>query len=310
MKHVIIINPIAGVNNKIKTIAKIVEESFKGLDYEVYYTKSIGDAKYFVRDYLQHYKPEDPNDDKVRFYACGGDGTLNEVANGTIGFKNAEFTCYPIGSGNDFVKYFGKISDFLNFKSLINGTVKCVDALKLNGRYVCNIFNIGLDAKVAHLQKKYKKLPLVSGKGAYNLGVVGAILSKINYKYKIKLDGEEVYNDKVALCAICNGICYGGGYYCAPVAKVDDNLLDLCFIKKVGRITIAKLIKIYKAGKHLEDEKIKPYVFYKTGKVVEIETEKPLYYSVDGEMGRTDKIVIEIIPDCMNFVVPNLTNNF
>ena len=44
--------------------------------------------------------------EEYRIYACGGDGTLNEVASGAAGFPNGTITAYPGGSGNDFVKIF------------------------------------------------------------------------------------------------------------------------------------------------------------------------------------------------------------
>ena len=115
MKHIIIINPKAGVNNEPAKIKENVEKNFVGLEYEIYFTKGPKDATNFVRNYLSN------NNDEVRFYSCGGDGTLNEIANGMIGFDNAQLACYPIGSGNDFIKYFGKVESFLDFQALING---------------------------------------------------------------------------------------------------------------------------------------------------------------------------------------------
>ena len=47
------------------------------------------------------------NEEDTVFVACGGDGTLNAIVNGAIGFNNALVTCYPCGSGNDFVKIYG-----------------------------------------------------------------------------------------------------------------------------------------------------------------------------------------------------------
>lgn len=300
MKHVIIINPIAGVSNNIEDLKKIVEDNFKELDYQIYFTNGVKDATRFVKEYLNKLDPSE----KVRFYSCGGDGTLNEVANGMIGHSNASLACYPIGSGNDFIKYFGKVEDFLDFKGLINGEVHVTDILKFNERYVVNIFNVGLDANVVVLQRKFKKMPLISGKGAYNLGVVASLLRKISHKYKVTIDGEEIYSGKVTLCAICNAKCYGGGYYCAPKAEVDDGLVDVCLVKKVSRLTFAKLVKDYKAGRHLDNPKFKPYILYKQGKVVELEIEKPLNYSIDGETDKANKIRIEVIPKALNFVVP------
>lgn len=300
MKHIIIINPKAGVNNEPAKIKENVEKNFVGLEYEIYFTKGPKDATNFVRNYLSN------NNDEVRFYSCGGDGTLNEIANGMIGFDNAQLACYPIGSGNDFIKYFGKVESFLDFQALINGDVVVTDILKFNERYVVNIFNVGLDANVVVFQRKFKKLPLISGKGAYNLGVVASLLRKISHKCKVKVDGKELYNGKMTLCAICNAKCYGGGYYCAPKAVVDDGLVDICMVKKVSRFTFAKLVKDYKAGKHLDNPKFKPYVLYKQGRVVEMEIEKPLYYSIDGETGKSSSIKIEVVPKALRFVVPKI----
>lgn len=302
MKHVIIINPVAGVKNEVSKIKSTVDEAFVGLDYEIYVTTKEGDATRFVKEYLQNYH------EKVRFYACGGDGTLNEVANGIGINQNVELTAYPIGSGNDFLKMFGKIEDFLDFKALINGTEVITDLLKNDNKYCVNIFNIGLDANVAYHQKRLKKLPFVSGKQAYNLGVICALLQKLNHKYQIYVDDKLIYDGKVTLCAIANGICYGGGYYCAPIANPSDGLVDVCYVKKVSRIVFAKLVKVYKEGKHLVTKGLEKYIGYVQGKKVEIKIDKSLHYSLDGEIGKTDKLTIEVIPKALHFIIPKFDN--
>ncbi len=296
MKHVIIINPIAGVKNQISKIEAQVNEAFKGLDYEIYITKHSGDAHEYVLNY--------DKSEEVRFYACGGDGTLNEVATALVGIKNADVACYPIGSGNDFMKYFGKKEDFLNFDNLINGVSTEIDVIKYNNEYAINIFNIGFDASVVVAQRKIKKWPLMTGKSAYNIGVVACLLKKMNYKVKIKVDGQEVYSGKMLLAAVANAKCYGGGYYCAPKADVADGILNLCAIKKISRLKLATLIKVYKAGEHLDNPKLEKYVLYYTGKEFEFEIEKPLYYSKDGESGKSNVYKLNVVPKSVNFVVP------
>jgi diacylglycerol kinase family enzyme len=54
--------------------------------------------------------------------------------------------------------------------------------------------------------------------------------------------------------AFANGYCYGGGYYCAPEAKIDDGLIDVCLIKKVGKLKAAGFMKVYREGKHHSPE--------------------------------------------------------
>ena len=298
MKHVIIINPLAGVKNQISKIEKLVNESFIDLDYEIYITKHPKDAYNYVLNY--------DKTEYVRFYACGGDGTLNEVASAIVGENNADVACYPIGSGNDFMKYFGEKEDFLKFNNLINGNPTKIDVIKYNEEYSINIFNIGFDASVVVAQRKIKKFPLMTGKSAYNLGVVTCLLKKMNHKVKIKVDGEDVYSGKMLLCAIANAKCYGGGYYCAPKADVTDGILDICAIRKISRFKLATLIKYYKEGKHLDNPKLEKYVIYCKGKEFEIEIEKPLYYSKDGESGKSKLYKINVIPQSVNFVVPKI----
>ena len=101
MKHIFVINPAAGAVDALEEIKKKVNSEAKGYDYEFYETKAPHDATEYIKSYCASH-PE-----KVRFYACGGDGTLNEVVNGVVGFDNAEVGCIPSGSGNDFVKYYG-----------------------------------------------------------------------------------------------------------------------------------------------------------------------------------------------------------
>ena len=102
MRHVFIINPTAGKRNcttELMEMAKGLEERH-GLQVECILTKSPGHAAETVRALAA-------SGDSIRFYACGGDGTANEVANGVVGMENAAMTCIPVGTGNDFLKNFG-----------------------------------------------------------------------------------------------------------------------------------------------------------------------------------------------------------
>ena len=100
MRHLFIINPAAG---KRETTAKL-EQQLKTLSFphEVVYTEGAGDAKRIAAEAAALGEP-------VRIYACGGDGTLNEVVNGAAGHDHVAVTCVPKGTGNDFLKVFGGI---------------------------------------------------------------------------------------------------------------------------------------------------------------------------------------------------------
>lgn len=298
MKHIFIINPKAGKKDETEEITRKVKSLLKEDEYEIYTTKSPLDATSFVK------KRCEGTNEKLRFYACGGDGTLNEVANGAALKENVEITAYPSGSGNDFLKYFKDVNKFLDLEKLINGkTIEC-DLLSFNDKYILNIFNLGFDADVVIRMERYKHYPLVSGKVAYNLGVLVTVLKKTNNLLKVKIDGEEVFDGNAMLLTVSNAICYGGGYYCAPRAKIDDGLIDFCLVKKISKFTFAKMVNKYKKGLHLDDPKIQKVIVYKQGKVVEITGEKAFNYTRDGEVGSSNNIKIEMVHNALRFVIP------
>ena len=77
---------------------------------------------------------------ELRFYACGGDGTANEVANGILGFDNAAMTMVPVGTGNDLLKNFGDdLEKFRDVENLWDGPVFPMDVIEVNGRYALTI---------------------------------------------------------------------------------------------------------------------------------------------------------------------------
>ena len=115
MKHYFIINPAAGKENYYQTVKTVTDRVKETFDCALYQTSGRGDATAFIKQYCTEHPTE-----QVRFYACGGDGTLNEVVNGVVGFENASVGCYPCGSGNDFVKYYGGKRCFFDLDALLN----------------------------------------------------------------------------------------------------------------------------------------------------------------------------------------------
>ena len=115
MKHVFIINPAAGKQDSTVEVAAAIRAVCveRGLEYDILPTEYPKHAVELVKKKAVEYAGE-----AIRFYACGGDGTLNEVAAGAAGLANVSITHYPCGSGNDFIKLFGV--DCQSFKKLEN----------------------------------------------------------------------------------------------------------------------------------------------------------------------------------------------
>lgn len=301
MKHVFIINPKAGARDISEYLINTIKNIFSNRqeDYHIHITTGENDA----RDFAKIYCLDHPNEHK-RFYSCGGDGTLNEVLNGIVEFDNVSLTAYPCGSGNDFVKNFGEIEDFLNLENLIDGSPQKVDVIEFNGRFALNICNLGFDGEVAYNFNKFKRIRNIKGKIAYILAVVYSLFSKMSHKVQISTEDGVFYDGKILLAAIANGICYGGGFYCAPLAKVDDGLIDLIVVKKVSRFTFIKFVKYYKRGVHLEHPKLAKYIIHKKCKQVNFVSQKELSVSFDGEVIKTNKLNFSIIPNKIAFVIP------
>lgn len=300
MRHVFIINPNAGNNDVGPLIKKQLNSLEEKLDYEIYRTKCKGDANHFVHDYLLTHSPEET----YRFYSCGGDGTLYDVVNGAYGFPNAQIACFASGSGNDFVKNFPPVENFQDIMQSIHGKPKRIDLLKIGDRYCVNITNFGFDGEVTLAQLRYKRKKGISGNMAYRKACVHCLFFKMNQPLKLSIDGKVRFDGKGLLVAFANGFCYGGGYHCAPEAKVDDGIMDVCLVKKVSRLRAAGFMKIYRHGEHIHHPKTKQFIHYEKCHIATVESDRPVAYAIDGEVFEASKLTIEVIPFAITFVVP------
>jgi diacylglycerol kinase family enzyme len=185
MKHLFIINPVAGKgrNGGIPARVAAVMEP-RGLDFACVFTASRGDATRIAAR-------EAAAGGEIRLYACGGDGTLNEVVCGAAGHPNAAVTHFPCGSGNDFIKIFGgDAARFFSLEELLDADEAMLDLIDCNGRLVCSLCSIGFDARVGIGMSDFKKLPFISGAAAYRLSLLKNC-SRTHRPYRITLDGED-----------------------------------------------------------------------------------------------------------------------
>lgn len=298
MKKIFIINPSAGARNSVKDIQKkLVDNNIEG--YEIYVTKCKGDATRYVAERCE------ATDEDLLFIACGGDGTLNEVASGCVGHPNAVLTVYPCGSGNDYVKYYGDKSYFLDFEKLLNGKEDKIDIIKVGDRYAVNACHFGFDSKVAKTMTKVKYKKIIGGKNAYNTGVFVALFTAMKNRCRVIADGEELDKKNILLCTVTNGKYVGGSYKCAPRSKNNDGLMEVCCILPVSRFKFIKLINTYKNGLHLDDTTLVNVLKYRQAKKVEIIAEKPDFpISLDGEVIEGQKFDVEIMSQAVRFLVP------
>jgi len=299
MKHVFIINPASGKKNSFEEIKSALEALRTDADYEIYVTESRGDATAYIRDYCRRYR------DPVRFYACGGDGTLNEVVNGVVGFPHASVGCYPCGSGNDFVKYYGGKDAFLDIGALLEAEEELIDLIRVGDQYAINATHFGFDSCVAKTMMNVRRKKLIGGKNAYATGVVVGLLKAMKNKCRVSVDGE-LLNPKgtILLCTVANGQYVGGSFRCAPRSLDNDGFLEVCLVHPVSHFTFLKLIGAYTKGEHLDSPKFKKHIVYRRGTSVTVEAPEGFLYSLDGELIAQNEFTAEVVHGALRFAVP------
>lgn len=294
MRHIFIINPTAGK----KKGTKLLEENIRKLDvpYEIVLTKKAGDARRVAREAAE-------SGDEVRVYACGGDGTLNEVINGAAGYDNAAVTNVPIGTGNDFLKLFGKENKarFTDLKALSVGPQAAMDLIDCNGHLGLNTVCAGLDARIAADKDKYNGLPLVSGIGAYAISAVAnALFKSISQPMTVDM-GDFHYEGEGTIICVCSGRYYGGGFMPVGDNMPDDGLLETLVVRKVSRLTFFRLIGEYGKGRYA---KYPDLIQYDQGDGVTVRSPRELVAAVDGEILRSHELNIRLSDKKMNFFYP------
>jgi len=296
MKHLFIVNPTAGGKDKTDYVRECAKEALKDSadEYEVYVTKAPLDATRKIRE-------EAKLCDRLHVYACGGDGTFNECVCGAALLDNVAVAPFPIGTGNDFCRMFGDESElYRDLNALTQGSEHPIDIIDCNGRYSVNICCVGIDARVGADVHKYSGIPLIGGATGYVVSVLVHIFKGISRKMKISC-GEYYKDDEMALVCACNGRFYGGGFNPSLNARPDDGILDIYIIKKIGLITLARLIGKYASGRA---DELPEYVTHLRSDNICIEFEDDEVVNFDGEVMYTKKADMKLIPKALKLIVP------
>ena len=238
--------------------------------------------------------------EEYRIYACGGDGTLNEVAAGAAGYPNAAVTCYRGGSGNDFVKIFSDPDAFQDLEKLLDCAEVEFDMIRCNEDLSLNICSVGLDARIGTDVSRYKRLPLLSGFRAYAVSTIVNLFKGISEHYVVKL-GDETVDARQTMICVCNGRFYGGGFNPVPEADPCDGLLEGLLVKHVSRLQVAQVIGKYKNGRYKE---LPHLVRHVQTKELTILCDKPTPINLDGELRTAKEVLIRVAKEKLRFFYP------
>ena len=186
MKHIFIVNPVSGRSDASQVLVPRIIQTAQaaGVDYQIELTRAPHHATQLARQYAWQ-------DGESRIYACGGDGTLNEVLAGAWDSPRAQVGCVPCGSGNDFVRNFSDPEAFLNIDAQLRGDSAAIDLVRTDRGVAAAICSAGLDAQVAYGIPKFRRLPLCGGQMAYNLSIVQQVCGRLGRRLGIVADGRE-----------------------------------------------------------------------------------------------------------------------
>lgn len=294
MKVRFIINPFSGAAGRMKRIAGLIGDVLgkeNGI-FEVKATEGPGSAGELAREAV---------DKGYEFvFACGGDGTINEVASRLVATKTV-LGILPAGSGNALARSLGIPSDPLEAISLLKtGTVRDIDVGMTCGRYFFTTAGFAFEAL---LSKKYHE-------GRFSRKIRGiapyyalGLLEYLRFtpdEVTLSVDGREFSASPLILTA-ANTSQWGGGAFVAPGALVDDGLLDFCHVPRQGVMRTAGLLRRLMKGSiegHKGYERVR-------GKEAVIRGRKASYAHVDGEPFEAGgDISITVLPAALRLLAP------
>jgi YegS/Rv2252/BmrU family lipid kinase len=297
----VIINPVAGASStrrKWPRISRLLKRIGLSFDYE--YTEGVGHAIELARAAAS---------DGYRYLvAVGGDGTVNEVANGILSSTNASTTSLGVistGTGSDFARSMGLPRHYVNAcSSLIHGQKLLIDVGiveyrnkgQVQRRYFVNAAGVGFDAAVVQATERLPKF--FGGTVPYVFGLLRTLIGYRNKSVVVRV-GDKVEKTRVVTVAVANGSYFGGGMHVAPDASLNDCLFDVMIVRDMGKFELLRAFpRVYK-GTHVTHPKVV------MGKAAEVTVESPerILVHADGELLGEGPVSFRIMPAALSVMV-------
>lgn len=297
----VIVNPVAGAystRRKWPTISRLLQHL--GFAFDFQYTEGVGHAIELARTAASN--------GYSFLVAVGGDGTVNEVANGILHSPGANKTALGIistGTGSDFIRSVGIPKDFPAACSTLTspkrlvidvGVVEYQSNGKRLRRFFVNAAGVGFDAAVVRETERLPKY--FGGTVPYLAGVIRALIGYKNKPVVVRMEDETI-SGRVLNVVIANGGYVGGGMHIAPKAKVSDGLLDLAIVGDMGKFELLKELPTVYKGTHIHHPKFK---MKKTTRATIKSPEQMLVYA-DGELLGESPASFWIMPRALRLVV-------
>jgi len=237
----------------------------------------------------------------------GGDGTLNEIANGFYEFEkpinpDATLGIVPSGTGCDLTRSLRipsklkgamtVLQDAPSSRMDIGKVVFQAHDGRLTERYFLNVADFGLGGEVV---QEVNRKRLERRTSSYVKCLLSTMLQYHNKKVHIRIDGHDLPREDCLIGAIANGRIFGKGMKIAPEARLDDGLFDAVFVQGMKLFEFCrqgwKLIN----GSHLGHRKVN-WIRGRRVEAFPADTEGPVLLEMDGEQLGRLPATFEIIP--------------
>lgn len=244
----------------------------------------------------------------------GGDGTIHRHLPELVRLK-IPMLAVPTGSGNDFAQSLGITSVAVALSAWNRfcagtGTLHEVDLGRImvtsphaaeEGIYFCAVAGAGLDAET---NRRANRMPgWLRRRGGYLVAALQAVAAAGPAQMAVRDDGEgaaHAASGPAWFVAVANTPRYGDGMRIAPEAKLEDGLLDVCFVGHCSKLRLLKSLPKVFSGTHVHMREVKTF----RGKDLRLEAEPPLPIYADGEPAGLTPVTICALPRALRVIMP------
>jgi diacylglycerol kinase (ATP) len=233
----------------------------------------------------------------------GGDGTVNEVANG-IAETDAEIAVLPCGTGQDFGRTHGIPSSFDDaVRVALSGETRIIDLGRVEledgtSRLFANVGSVGMSGAVARRANAMTKR--FGGRVTFFYALTREFLAWQNTRVVVEFDDGVRREGPMHDVIVANGNWHGGGMKLAPDARQDDGAFDVVTIGDVNKLDFLTTAPKLYSGRYLSHPKVELL----RSSSVAIDAAEPLPLEVDGEPIGTTPARFEVVPSALRLRVP------
>lgn len=287
-KLLFIINPKSGNSNKSnleKQISIVCNKNKK--EYTLFYTTGENDIEK-IKEKQSEYQAD-------TIVACGGDGTVNLVAQ-TLLETSTQMGIIPLGSANGLAHELEIEEDIIESLAIILlGKKLSMDVISINNEFIClHLSDLGFNAQMIKDFEESGERGMLS----YAKSFFGSLMDKKTTEFRIEFNGTEK-TVKAEMIVLANASSYGTGAVINPGSRMDDGSFELVIFKPIPMRDLLSLT----LESFLGDIKNSPYVEIYKVKEAKIFCQEAELLQVDGELkGEILEVKAEILKGALNVI--------